>query len=112
MIAGLAEGRVVRYVLAPEDIDQVLTAKNPVPEGRSVVALIVKVVDAETGVVNLTLFPDWSNDGFVFRGSAIPQPLGIAWRQNVAYSEDRAPGCWHWPTRPQIAPTLDAEKAA
>jgi hypothetical protein len=109
MIVGLAEGRITRYVLAPDDIDQVLTAKNPVSEGRSVVALIVKVVDAEAGVVNLTLFPDWERDGFVSRNSAIPQPLGVAQRQNVAYSGEKTPGTWHWPER--IAPTLDAPKA-
>ena len=101
-MTGLTEGRVVRFVLAPEDVDAVLVAKNPIPEGRSVVALIVRVVDEDKGTVNLTLFPDWERDGFVNRGHAIPQPLGIAQRQNVEYSETPTPGTWHWPAAPTL----------
>jgi hypothetical protein len=116
MISGIAEGRVVRYVLTPEDVDAVAVAKNPLPEGRSVVALIVGIVGLETGVVDLTLFPNWSKDCFVHRGSALPQPVGIAWKQNVPYSEEKDAGTWHWPVNTKLkhpVPTLDAaEKAA
>ena len=104
-MVGLTEGRVIRYCLSPEDVDPTWVAKNPIPEGRSVVGIIVGIVDAEAGVVDLTLFPNWSRDGFVFRGSALPQPLGIVWKQNVEYSAGPDSGKWHWPARP--APTLE-----
>ncbi len=98
MLIGLAQGRIVQYVLMPEDVDAVYVAKHPLPEGRAVSALIVRVVDEEAGIVNLTLFPDWANDAFVLRGSALPQPMGIAWRENSKYSKDREPGTWHFPS--------------
>ena len=103
MLHGLSQGRIVQYVLAPEDVDAVYVAKNPLPEGRAVCAMIVKVVDEETGLVNLTLFPDWSNDGFLSRGSAVPQPVGIAWKQGVSHSDEKTPGTWHFPAIPTLA---------
>ena len=105
-MTGLQEGRIVKYVLTAGDVDPVLTQKSPIPEGREVVALVVGIVNAEAGVVDLTLFPNWSRDGFVVRGSALPQPLGIVWKQNVEYSAGPDAGKWHWPARP-TAPTLE-----
>ena len=97
MIAGLAQGRIVQYVLEPVDVDAAYVAKHPLPEGRAVCALITRVVNEESGVVNLTLVPDWSADGFVLRGSALPQPLGIAWKQGAKFSADKEPGTWFFP---------------
>jgi hypothetical protein len=97
MIQGLTEGRIVRYFLAPEDVDQILQAKTPLPEGRSVVALIVGITDAEAGLVDLTLFPNWAKDNIVTRGSAIPIPLGILWKQDVKQSDEHEPGTWDLP---------------
>ena len=107
-LSGLAQGRIVQYVLAPEDVDAVYVAKNPLPEGRAVCALIPRVVDKDAGVVNLTLFPDWSNDGFLSRASAVPQPLGIAWKQGVRFCAEKEPGTWHPPDYAGARPTLDA----
>ena len=112
MIQGLVEGRIVRYFLALEDVDPILAAKTPTPEGRSVAAMIVGIIDAENGVVDLTLFPNWSKDNFVTRGSAMPAPLGIAWKRDVKMSDGHEPGTWSFPefVQPISRPTLDAPK--
>ena len=63
----------------------------------AVVAIVVGIVDLEKGIVDLTLFPNWSRDGFVSRASALPQPVGFAWRQAVEYDERESAGTWHLP---------------
>lgn len=73
---GLTEGRMVHYVL---------------PEGKSQAehrpAIVVKVWSKETGTANLTVFPDWQNDG---------KTEGIFWATSVPYSEEPLGGTWHW----------------
>jgi hypothetical protein len=75
-LAGLTEGRMVHYVM---------------PDGRSVgkhrPAIIVQVWDHGTGVANLQVFTDGSNDG---------SDVGTRWVTSVMYSEDKTPGTWHW----------------
>lgn len=75
---GLAIGRIVHYVRA---------------NGVVVAAMIVKVWSSD-GMINLTTFPDWSNDG---------APTGMEWETSRHYS-DRVdgvypPATWHWPER-------------
>jgi len=53
----------------------------------------------DTGTVNLSVFPDWSNNGFYSYASATPQPLGLVWKTSVQYSESPEPGKWFWPPR-------------
>jgi hypothetical protein len=88
---GLAVGRIVCYTVHEGDLNPTQKAHA----GDSIAALVVKV-NNEDGLVNLTLFPDWSNNGFFTYGSATPQPLGIAWKTSVEYSEEPAPGKWSW----------------
>jgi hypothetical protein len=79
-LEGLAEGRIVHYVLRP---------------GEHRAAIIVRVWrdshgnPAPLGTVNLTVFPDWGNDG----------EDGIVWKTSVVYDEAHGPYTWHWPER-------------
>jgi len=91
---GLSIGRIVNYSIHESDLNE--TQKSHV--GEVIAALVVKVCN-EDGIVNLTLFPDWSNSGFLTYGSATPQPLGISWKTSVEYSKDHSPGKWSWPLR-------------
>lgn len=80
---GLIEGCLVHYVL---------------PEGPSKEehrpAIILRVWNKVTGVVNLTVFYDWSNDAVE---PGIPGNLtGTAWRTSVIYDPDKKLGTWHW----------------
>lgn len=74
---GLTEGRMVHYVLQTGPSD-----------GQHRPALVVKVWNKDTGVANLTVFPDWENDGLFGSGSF--------WATSVQYSEEPKPGTWHW----------------
>jgi hypothetical protein len=94
---GLVDGRIVKYRLKPEDVDPMF--RMSLEEGREVAAMVVRVVNKESGVINLTIFPDWQRDGFVSRHSANPQPVGIASKENVEYSKEPIPGCWRWPSK-------------
>mgnify|MGYP000989721294 CR=1 FL=1 len=73
-IPGLTEGRIVHYVL-PDGIEH-----RP--------AMIVRVWDHGTGMSNLQVFTDGSNDQSVDQG--------LIWRGSIFYSEDKLPGTWHW----------------
>ena len=74
----IAEGRIVRYVS---------------PEGWIRPAIVTRVADPETGVVNLTVFPDGTNDVGI-------EPPGTTLRAtSVSYSHEVTPGTWHWPRK-------------
>ena len=91
---GLSIGRIVHYSVHESDLNETQKSHS----GELIAAMVVKVWD-EDGLVDLTLFPDWSYSGFFTYGSATPQPLGIAWKTSVEYSEEPAPGKWSWPPR-------------
>lgn len=97
MLNGLQIGRIVHYVLGANDVS------NPKFVGRHVAGIVVNAcpkLGREDGYANLTIFPDWSNDGFEdFSKGAMPVAVGIAWKTSVSYSEDKEPGTWHWPER-------------
>lgn len=77
---GLTEGRMVHYVLD----------RGPA-EGEHRPAIVTKVCPPEwgyeDGAVQLTVFPDWSNDGF---------DDGPCWATSIHFSETKEPGTWHW----------------
>ncbi len=76
---GVSEGRVVHYVLD----------SGPY-RGQHRAALIVRVWNPGTGMVNLTVFPDWDNDH---------ASTGMFWATSVPYSEEHEERSWHWPER-------------
>ena len=74
----IAEGRIVRYVS---------------PDGWVRPAIVTRVCDPQTGVVNLTAFPDGTNDVGV-------EPPGTTFRAtSVQYSAEVQAGTWHWPRK-------------
>lgn len=79
---GLIEGRIVHYVLSNEGMtDQ----HRP--------AILVRVWKGRSdGSCNLTVFPDWSNDGSLYE-------KGLAWCTSIKYSVDPKPNTWHWPEK-------------
>jgi hypothetical protein len=56
--------------------------------GRHVPAVIVKIWDQTTGLVNLQLFHDGPDDGY-----ADGQSMRVTSR---LYSENKEPATWHW----------------
>jgi hypothetical protein len=70
---GLIEGRIVHYV---------------VESGEHRPAIVVHVFNEETGLVNLQVFTDVSNDGLA---------ESIIWKTSIGYSEDASiTNTWHW----------------
>lgn len=87
MKKGLCGGRVVSYVLGPDDVPG--THQRCV--GQVIPAIVVndwRHLNRDDGYANLTGFPDWTNQGL---------PAGIVWLTSRVYSADRLPGTWHWP---------------
>lgn len=76
MIAGLTEGRVAHYV-----------AYND----RHLAAMVTGAGDEED-TADLVVFTNMKNVAGVKNG-------GIQFHFNVAYSESKEPGTWHWPER-------------
>ena len=77
-ILGLTIGRNVRYVLT--------TGPNV---GQARLGFITNVLD--NGKISITCLPDAANDRVGATFSAT----------NVAYSETKEPGTWHWPSAVQ-----------
>jgi hypothetical protein len=73
---GLTEGRMVHYVLE---------------NGEHRPAVIVKVWDKLSGVVNMQVFTDGINDESV-NGHA----RNTMWKTSVPYSEEPKSSTWHW----------------
>ena len=82
---GVAVGRIVHFVPPGE-------SAGP----RHLAAMIVRVWVAETGYVNLTVFPDWGNDKQEYAGG---DGGGISWETSVYFSAEPKPRTWHWPER-------------
>ncbi len=88
------KGRIVRYALAPGDLDE----KHQGQVGQVRPAVIVEThgnekFDAfESGsAVNLQVFLDGSNDGY---------PFGLLWKTSALFSDTPGkPGTWSWPLR-------------
>jgi hypothetical protein len=77
----LTFGRIVHYVGQ--------SANGGASEERP--AIIVRVMDARQGTVNLHVFSDGPNDA-----DENLKPAG-AWRGVVHYSGEKQPNTWHWP---------------
>lgn len=73
-IAGLAVGHMVHYVRYNSD-------HRP--------GIIVNVIDADTGVVNIQVFNDGPNDGHAV-------DAGVTWFDEIAFSDGQEPGTWHY----------------
>lgn len=73
---GLTEGRIVHYVLE---------------NGEHRPAIVVKVWDKVSGVSNLQVFTDSSNDEPVTGHAG-----NIMWKTSVPYAEAPRPSTWHW----------------
>ncbi len=71
-IPGLTEGRMVHYVL---------------PNGTHRPAVIVQVWDHGTGMSNLQVFTDGTNDREV---------NGLRWYGSIYYSAEPRPNTWHF----------------
>lgn len=86
---GLVVGRIVHYVMGPEESRYALGKHRP--------AIIVETWDNEkstdtrpsASAVNLMVFPDGSND---CAGATL-------WKTSVVFSDEKVPGTWHWPER-------------
>lgn len=77
---GLTEGRIVHYVMTT---------------GEHRPAIVVKVWNKESGVVNLNVFTDWGNDMKSSDGS--PLKSGDIWATSVLPDEvEKIIGTWHW----------------
>jgi hypothetical protein len=81
-VEGLTEARIVHYVLPRVG-----------PDGRHPhrPAIVVNVINKETGMVNLQVFEDGTNDD---NYDNAPR-----WVTSVAYSEQALEHTWHWPER-------------
>ncbi len=77
---GLAVGRIVHFTY-PDLVGNVKPNEHPLIDHA---ALIVRVVDAERGVVNLVW---WDGNGDATK------------QRNVPYSETAKESCWHWPVQ-------------
>jgi hypothetical protein len=76
---GLTIGRVVHYVL---------------PDKQHRPAMVVRVHDQESGLINVTVFTDWSNDGKFF------DTRGIVHAQCVEHDPTGEKiRTWHWPEK-------------
>jgi hypothetical protein len=91
---GLQIGRIVYYSIHESD----LNPDQKKHAGEVGAAMVVAVIN-DGAMVNLTVFPDWSNSGFLSYASALPQPVGTFWKTSVEYSEAPEPGKWSWPPR-------------
>ena len=80
---GLTEGRLVHFVM-------------PSHEHRP--AIVVRVWDQLSGMVNLVVFTDGSNDVKKSEESYSrdPSPVLTIWETSRTYSEDPQPFTWHW----------------
>ncbi len=77
-------GEVVHYVL-----------EDGYPKDVCRPALIVQVWgNSPESVVNLTVFPDWSNDTFKPDGSP-ENASGLRWKTSRVHSTERASYTWH-----------------
>ncbi len=77
MMDGLTVGRMAHYVPTDRGNDAVLFAM----EEDHLAAVVSQVQDSGKGIVSLT----------VFRRSGSPVSI-----QNVPFSAEAKPGCWHW----------------
>ncbi len=88
-IKGLTEGRIVHYVL-----------ESGRSKGEHRPAIVVRDWKQENGLVQLQVFTDGINDGFV-EGVAPQTGFSVSansiWRTSVHYSEEKELGTWHWP---------------
>lgn len=92
-IPGLGIGRIVHFV--PGNPPQ--RADDPtVPQMAPAQAAMIVRVWNDQGMVNLSVFPDGSNDS---------QPLRLVnekmnyWATSVEYSAEPKPHSWHWPAK-------------
>jgi len=72
---GLQLGSDVHYVL---------------PDGEVRAAKVSRIWSLGTGLVNLFVFVDGTNDGFE------TSPI---WKTSVLYNEQGEPNTWHWPPK-------------
>jgi len=76
---GLTEGRIVHFVIR---------------ENEHRAAMIVRVWNKTSGVVNLNVFTDWYND--VKNGDGSKLQSGDMWIPSCEYSENCEVNTWHW----------------
>lgn len=94
MIAGLAVGRIVHYVLE---------------NGQHRPAIVVRDWQQENGLVNLQVFTDGWNDQYASTHlvqvgeqkleGVLKVDQNSIWRTSVHCSEEMEPGTWHWPEK-------------
>jgi hypothetical protein len=72
-------GRIVHYVLAPVDCEQMA--------GKSRPGIVVLAHDDRLESVNLQVLTNGGHDH-------LP---AVHWKREVAHDEGRKPGTWHWP---------------
>jgi hypothetical protein len=86
-VEGLIEGRIVHYILDREP-----------NRGQHRAAMVTRVLNPDTGAVNLAVFKDGTNDGagaFSLAGYFYAIPL--EWRTSVLFdAKALTPGTWHW----------------
>lgn len=80
-LAGVTEGRVVRYVI-----------RDGVKAGEVRAGIISRVINAETGLVDITVFYQGPFDGRRMDNSTEYTPM-------VNHDADKSNGTWHFPER-------------
>lgn len=83
----LIEGRIVHFVM---------------PSGEHRAAMVVrawhnpKLELDETGLCNLIVFVDGTNDAKRSIDDPVKEPVLMQWETSKHYSKDPQPGTWHW----------------
>ncbi len=84
-LEGFTVGRMVHYVLRAGPC-----------RGEARAAVIVRKWDAHTGVANLVVTLDGSNDGETEFLATETRLHALA--RSIPYDRTGSPGTWHWPT--------------
>lgn len=94
-VEGVAVGRVVHFVV-PDGQGYRVHPGSPRPH---LAGIITQVWNPDSGYVNLTVFPDGTNQ-FDSGGGNIATSL-VRWETSVLFdaSADPAPRTWHFPER-------------
>lgn len=81
-------GSIVHYVL-----------EAGIGTGAHRPAIIVRVWEGsgEPALVQLQVFTDGPNDGYLGRSADAADAQNTVWRSSVKYSADATPGTWHQP---------------
>mgnify|MGYP001612349974 FL=1 len=85
-------GRIVHYVLSPNDAARVSEHRADYPRRRG------NDVRANDVIPAIVVWPH-NNEQSTFNGQAFLDGDDVLWLMSVPYNADGKPGTWHWPPR-------------